>query len=344
MFVLGIETSCDETAAAVLEGPRRILSNIVSSQLDLHHAYGGVVPELASRRHIEIIDEVVGRSLSEAGLTLQDVGLVAVTVGPGLAGALLVGVTFARAAAHVLHKPLAGINHIEAHLYAPVLEDESLTYPFVSLVVSGGHTLLVRVRSLGHYELLGTTRDDAAGEAFDKVAKLMGLGYPGGPVIDKMAASGNPLTYRFPRPMLTRRSSLNFSFSGLKTAVLYRLRGYGPHKMAPGQPVPGRLEDIAASVQEAIVDVLAGKALRALEATGCGTLAIGGGVAANSRLRARLTELSSRHGFKLYLPSRVMCTDNAAMIAGLAFAKYEAGLPGESLDTDPGLQIRNTKL
>jgi len=349
VIVLGIETSCDETSASVLESPRRILSNIISSQMELHHAYGGVVPELASRRHVEVIDEVVKESLAHAGLLLRDLDLIAVTAGPGLIGALLIGMTFAKTLAYALGKPLMGINHLESHLYAPLLENPGMQFPFVSLIVSGGHTLLVWVKDIGKYEILGSTFDDAAGEAFDKVGKLLGLGYPGGPVIDRLAKLGNPKAYRFPRPMLSSCKSLDFSFSGLKTAVLYLVKGYGARKMEPsvwkggqshfGQSSDGKMEDLLASFQQAVVDVLVEKCLRALRRTGAASLAIGGGVAANSRLRSELEKASAQHGFALYLPSRMMCTDNAGMVAGLACARAMAGLGGESLEANPRLHL-----
>lgn len=338
MIVLGIETSCDETSASVLESPRLILSNVISSQMDLHHAYGGVVPELASRRHVEVIADVVEESLKKAGVSLKDIDLIAVTAGPGLIGALLIGVTFAKALAYGLEKPLMGINHLESHLYAPLLENPEMDFPFVSLIVSGGHTLLVWVKGVGEYEILGSTFDDAAGEAFDKIGKLLGLGYPGGPVIDKLAKLGNPKAYRFPRPMLSSCRSLDFSFSGLKTAILYLIKGYGAHKMEPAV-WNGKMEDLAASFQQAVVDVLVEKSLRALRKTGAKALALGGGVAANSQLRAELEKACLQDDFKLYLPSKVMCTDNAAMVAGLACARATAGLGGEPLEANPRLHL-----
>ncbi|MBI1870166.1 MAG: tRNA (adenosine(37)-N6)-threonylcarbamoyltransferase complex transferase subunit TsaD [Chlamydiae bacterium] len=346
MLVLGIETSCDETAACVLEGGMnqpKILSNVISSQWDLHHAYGGVVPELASRRHVEIIRSVVEESLREAHQTLSQIDLMAVTTGPGLVGALLIGVTFAKTISTILKKPLMGINHLEAHLYASFLEDETMDFPLVSLIVSGGHTELVWVKKLGQYEVLGKTFDDAAGEAYDKVAKLLGLGYPGGPVIDQLAKNGNSKAFRFPRPMLSK-SSLDFSFSGLKTAVLYLVKGYGAQKKTFAKWDKERTQDLAASFQETVVEVLTEKCLRALKKTGCHRLAIGGGVAANSRLRERLQELSKAEGFQLSLPSRKMCTDNGAMIAGLAYAYHQAGLPGEPLDVNPGMKIQKSNI
>jgi N6-L-threonylcarbamoyladenine synthase len=339
LIVLGIETSCDETSASVLKSPRRILSNVISSQMELHHAYGGVVPELASRRHVEVIDEVVKESLTQAGISLEDIDLIAVTAGPGLIGALLIGMTFAKSLAYALGKPLMGINHLESHLYAPLLENPQMQFPFVSLIVSGGHTLLVWVKDVGEYEILGSTFDDAAGEAFDKIGKLLGLGYPGGPVIDRLAKSGNPKAYRFPRPMLSSCKSLDFSFSGLKTAILYLVKGYGAHRLEPAVWKAGKMEDLAASFQQAVVDVLVEKCVRALRQTGAASLAIGGGVAANSQLRSDLEKASVQHGFALFLPSKIMCTDNAGMVAGLACARAMAGLGGEPLEANPRLHL-----
>ncbi|MBI1882686.1 MAG: tRNA (adenosine(37)-N6)-threonylcarbamoyltransferase complex transferase subunit TsaD [Chlamydiae bacterium] len=343
MKVLGLETSCDETAACILESPRRILSNVISSQIALHHEYGGVVPELASRRHVEMMGPVIEESLTRAGCDLTSVDLISVTVGPGLLGSLLMGVTFAKTLSYAIEKPLIGVNHLEAHFYAPFLEDPELKFPLVSLIVSGGHTLLVWVKGLGQYEILGCTFDDAAGEAYDKVAKLLGLGYPGGPVIDQLAQKGNPKVFRLPKPYLSK-NSLDFSFSGLKTAVLYLVKGYGSRNTGSTPFKKGRIEDLAASFQEVVVEVLTKKCMIALEKTGVENLAMGGGVAANSRLRERLTELAQKKGFHLSLPSKTLCTDNAAMIAALGLARFEAGLPGEPLEANPKLKIRHMHL
>ena len=343
MIVLGLESSCDETAACLLEGPRKILSHQISSQMALHHAYGGVVPEIASRRHIEVVDVLVRECCDQAGLRLSNVDLLAVTVGPGLIGSLLIGVTFAKTLAYALQKPIVGIHHLEAHLYAPFLENLDLDFPFVSLIVSGGHTLLVWVKKFGEYEILGSTHDDAAGEAYDKVAKLLGLGYPGGPVIDELAGKGNPKAYRLPRPLLSNCRSLDFSFSGLKTAVLYAVKGYGSHKMNPVAWEDSQICDLAASFQEAVVDCLVEKSLRALHKTGVKRLAIGGGVAANSLLRRRLQDQADQDGFALSLPSKMMCTDNAVMVAGLGFAKWNAGRRGEPLEARATLKFQSSE-
>ncbi len=339
MIVLGIETSCDETAASILKGPREILSNVISSQMELHHAYGGVVPEMASRRHVEVIDIVVRESIKKAKIDLSQIDLIAVTVGPGLVGSLLIGATFAKTLAHALHKPCMGINHLEGHLYAPMLENLDLEFPWVSLIVSGGHTLLVWVKAIGQYEILGSTFDDAAGEAYDKVAKLLGLGYPGGPIIDQLAREGDPKAVKLPKPYLSK-TSMDFSFSGLKTAVLYSVKGYGRNKNTPVHLEDKALKNLAASFQASVVDVLTEKCLRALNHTGASRLAIGGGVAANSRLREHLKEFAQEKGFEVFLPSKAMCTDNAAMIASLGWATYNAGLQGEVLEVNPKLRIR----
>lgn len=338
VIVLGIETSCDETAASVFEGPSHILSNIISSQMDLHHTYGGVVPEIASRQHVAVIDAVVDESLKQAHIEPSKLDLIAVTTGPGLVGSLLIGVTFAKTLAYSFSKPCVGINHLEAHLYAPHLENPDLEFPWISLIVSGGHTLLVWVKNLGDYEILGSTFDDAAGEAYDKVAKLFGLGYPGGPAIDRLAREGNPKAFSLPRPYLSK-TSMDFSFSGLKTAMLYLVKGYGARKYDSVHLEETKLKDLAASFQEAVSDVLTEKCLRALSYTGLDRLAIGGGVAANSRLRERLQELSNEKGFRLFLPAKAMCTDNAAMVASLAWARHQAGLNGKDLTVNPKLRI-----
>ena len=323
MIVLGIETSCDETAASLVKDQRKILSNIISSQVELHRDFGGVVPELASRRHLDVIHLVIEQAL--AGLGKDDIDLIAVTAGPGLIGSLLIGVTFAKALAFSWQKRLVGVDHLEAHLFTSRMEHPEIEYPHLCLMVSGGHTLIVLVKALGDYKIVGSTIDDAAGEAFDKVAKLLGLGYPGGPIIDRLARQGNPKAVRFPRPLLQQKN-YNFSFSGLKTAVLYKLRGYGAR--SPEQSVweKERKADLVASFQEAVVDVLVKKTLRAAESHHLRQIAIGGGVAANSRLREKFTLMAKERQIQVYFPSMSMCTDNAAMVAGLAGAKECAGL------------------
>jgi N6-L-threonylcarbamoyladenine synthase len=313
-LVLGIETSCDETAAAVVANGAAILSSVVSSQIDLHARFGGVVPEIASRAHVELLTPVVAEALIEAGVT-SGVEAVAATVGPGLAGALLVGVSAAKALALVWDVPFIGVNHMEAHLYAALLEEPDLKPPLVALLVSGGHTMLVEMQDHGRYRLLGSTVDDAAGEAFDKVARFLGLGYPGGPAIQEAAASGNPEAIRFPRAMID--DGYQFSFSGLKTAVINHVRKH-PEVTTP---------DVAASFQAAVVDVLVTKAVRAAEECGAEALCLGGGVAANGPLRERTAAECARRGLRAVLPSRAMCTDNAAMVAAAGWWQLQADGP-----------------
>jgi len=305
-LVLGIETSCDETAAACVRGGLDVVSSVVSSQVELHAQYGGVVPEIASRAHNELIIPVVARAMVEAGVDSDRIDAVAATVGPGLIGALLVGVSAAKALALTWGVPFVGVNHLEAHLYAALLEDPGIQLPMVVLLVSGGHTMLVLMEDHGRYRILGQTLDDAAGEAFDKVARFLGLGYPGGPAIDREAMDGDPEAVRFPRSMID--DGLDFSFSGLKTAVVNHVRA------KPDVSTP----DVAASFQAAVVDVLVSKARRAAAETGARALAIGGGVAANSLLREQFLTACTDDGLHAFLPSRAMCTDNAAMIGSAA--------------------------
>jgi N6-L-threonylcarbamoyladenine synthase len=309
--VLGIETSCDETAAACVRGGNDVLSSVVSSQVDLHARYGGVVPEIASRAHSELIIPVTARALIEAGIDGDDVDVVAATTGPGLIGALLVGVSAAKALALAWDVPFVSVNHLEAHLYAGFLEEPELRFPLVVLLVSGGHTMLVLVEGHGRYRLLGQTLDDAAGEAFDKVARFLGLGYPGGPAIDAAAMVGDPDAIRFPRSMMD--DGLDFSFSGLKTSVVNHVRS---HPQAS-------TEDVAASFQQAVVDVLVAKARRAAQEVGAVALALGGGVAANSLLREQFLGACAEDGLHAFLPSRQMCTDNAAMIASAGWYRLQ---------------------
>ncbi len=305
MLVLAIESSCDETAAAVVRDGRLVLSNVVASQVKDHAVYGGVVPEIASRRHLEAIIPVVGEALREAGVGLADLEGIAVTQGPGLAGALLVGIAAAKGLAYVRRIPVVGVNHIEGHLLAAFLE-RPVEFPFLALAVSGGHTHLYRVEGVGRYVTLGQTLDDAAGEAFDKVAKLLGLPYPGGMLIDGLAAAGNPAAIRFPRP-LSHDGTFNFSFSGLKTAVLTHLRNHPD--AAQGQS----LNDLCASFQAAVCDVLVRKAAAAVDATGLTRLVVAGGVACNSGLRREMARLAQERGLELHIPSPALCSDNAAM-------------------------------
>ena len=307
-LVLGIETSCDDTSAAVLEDGRTLRSHLIAGQ-DLHQLYGGVVPELAARAHLELLPRLVARAVAEAGIDACSLTAVAVTRAPGLVGSLVVGVAFAKAYGLSLGIPVVGVNHIEGHLNATALEHGEGPWPAVSLVVSGGHTELVEVRGFGDYRWLGSTRDDAAGEAYDKVAKLLGLGFPGGPVIDRLATAGDPKAFDFPRPML-HQPGLDFSFSGLKTAVALAAAARG----AP--PYPETLvADIAASFQAAVVDTLVGKSMRAVAQTGALALLLGGGVACNRELRRRLAAACAEQGVALRIPSPRLCADNAAMVA-----------------------------
>ena len=325
MKILGIETSCDETCAAVVEDGRRVLSSVVASQMDLHRKYGGVVPEIASRAHLEALVPVVGEALDVAAVGVGEIDAVAVVHRPGLIGSLLLGVTAAKTLAWLHDRPLVGIDHVESHIYAACLEREALPFPCVGLIVSGGHTSLYACDGPRSQTLLGATTDDAAGEAFDKVASILGLGYPGGPSIDKASARGSPKAVHFSRPWLGRES-FDFSFSGVKTAVLYHVRGHGAGaKARPTDLTEQETADVAASFQECVVDVLVGKTLRAAEVRGLDRIIVGGGVAANRRLRARFEQEAAAAGLDLILPPTRYCTDNAAMVAGLAYHCVRAG-------------------
>jgi N6-L-threonylcarbamoyladenine synthase len=316
MRVLAIESSCDESAVAVLDEDRGLLAHVLHSQIDLHRVYGGVVPELASRDHVRRLVPLVRAALADAASTPADLGGVAYTAGPGLIGALLTGAALARSLAFAWGLPAINIHHLEGHLLAPLLEPDPPGFPHVALLVSGGHTMLVEVRGIGEYRVLGETRDDAAGEAFDKTAKLLGLPYPGGPELARLALEGRPGVYGFPRPMLDR-PGLEFSFSGLKTAVSLAVK-------APDFD-PARRADVAHGVETAIVATLVAKALRALEATGLDTLVVSGGVGANRRLRADLTAAAARRGARVHYPRIEFCTDNAAMVAVAGLARLRAG-------------------
>lgn len=318
IVILGIESSCDETAASVVRNGREVLSNVISSQIALHTLYGGVVPEIASRKHIEKINVVIEEALAEAHMTLDDIDAIGVTYGPGLVGALLVGVSEAKAIAYAKNLPLIGVHHIEGHISANYIENKDLEPPFACLVVSGGHTHLVIVKDYGKYEIVGRTRDDAAGEAFDKVARAIGLGYPGGPKIDKVSKEGNPNAIAFPRAKVAD-SAYDFSFSGLKSAVLNYLNGC---KM---KNIPIVQADVAASFQKAVVDVLVEHAMHAVEEYGFKKFAIAGGVASNSALRSAMEEACKKRGVAFYHPSPILCTDNAAMIGAAAYYEYLAG-------------------
>jgi N6-L-threonylcarbamoyladenine synthase len=326
-LILGIETSCDETAAAVVAGGTEVLSSVVSSQVDIHARYGGVVPEVASRAHVELLTPVIAQALVEAGVEGRDLSGVAATAGPGLVGSLLVGVSSAKALSLVWDLPFIAVNHLEAHLYSAFLEEPALELPLVALLVSGGHTQLIVMDGHGSYRVLGQTVDDAAGEAYDKVARYLGLGYPGGPLIDRLAMDGSP-TIDFPRPMMS--SAYDFSFSGLKTAVINHVR------KNPDVPV----EDVAASFQEAVVDVLVTKARRAARDVGAKAICLGGGVAANSRLREAILEACVDDGLQGFVPSRSLCTDNAAMVASVGWYRLQSDGPSP-LDTgaDPNLRL-----
>ena len=317
-LILAIESSCDETAASVVKNGREVLSNVISSQIALHTQFGGVVPEIASRKHIEKINQVVTQALEDAGVTLTDVDAIGVTYGPGLVGALLVGVAEAKAIAFAAKKPLVGVHHIEGHVSANYIENPDLEPPFLCAIVSGGHTHLVIVKDYGQFEILGRTRDDAAGEAFDKVARAIGLGYPGGPKIDRLAKEGNPDAIEFPRAKIGE-NPYDFSFSGVKSAVLNYLNGA---KMK-GEEV--NRADIAASFQKAVVDVLVEHTMQAAADFGMKKVAIAGGVASNGALRTAMEKACTEHGYKFYRPSPIFCTDNAAMIGVAAYYEYIRG-------------------
>jgi N6-L-threonylcarbamoyladenine synthase len=316
MRILAIESSCDESAAAILDAGRGLLAHEIFSQIELHRVYGGVVPELASRDHVRRLLPLVRSVMTKAQTTPGELDGVAYTAGPGLIGALLTGASLARSLAYAWKVPALGVHHLEGHLLAPLLEPEPPPFPHVALLVSGGHTMLIEVREIGRYRLLGETRDDAAGEAFDKTAKLLGLPYPGGPELARLAARGTPGTFTFPRPMLDR-PGLEFSFSGLKTAVVHALRGR--------EMTDAMRADVAEGVQLSIVETLTAKALRALEETGLDTLVVSGGVSANRSLRTRLAEAARRRGARVYYPRIEFCTDNAAMIAVAGLARLQAG-------------------
>ncbi len=338
MIILGIETSCDETSAAVLEDGR-VKSNIISSQL-VHQEYGGVVPELASRAHQRLIIPIVNQALNIAKVEKNQLNGIAVTYGPGLMGALLVGLSFAKALAYGLKIPFVGINHLEAHMYSNFIEEPKPDYPFICLIVSGGHTQLVFVKEPLHHKLLGETLDDAAGEAFDKVAKMLGLGFPGGPKIDKLASMGIPDYVRFPRSLL-EKSGYDFSFSGIKTSVLYWLRDRGLLGNDDKSTIDSdELKNICASFQAAVVEVLVMKTIQAVKTLHVNNVAIAGGVSANSELRKKLKDASNEYGFKLFIPDVQFCTDNGAMIAQLGWMKLQRGIKSTfDLNAVPNLNI-----
>lgn len=333
VVILAIESSCDETAAAVIKNGREVLSNIISSQIALHTLYGGVVPEIASRKHIERMNQVIEEALSEAKTSLEDINAVAVTYGPGLVGALLVGVAEAKAISYAAKKPLIGVHHIEGHISANYIENKELKPPFLCLIVSGGHTHLVIVKDYGEYEILGRTHDDAAGEAFDKVARAIGLGYPGGPKIDCLAKEGNPQAISFPRAHI-EGAPYDFSFSGLKSAVLNYLN------ITQMKQEEMNLADIAASFQAAVVDVLVAHTILAAKNYRLHQVAIAGGVASNSYLRSQMLTACQTNGFELYYPSPIYCTDNAAMIGAAAYYEYQKGKYSKlDLNAVPNLRL-----
>ena len=333
VLILAIESSCDETAAAVVKNGREVLSNVINTQIAIHTEYGGVVPEIASRKHIENINPVIKKALTDAGVTLDDIDAIGVTYGPGLVGALLVGVAEAKAIAFAKNKPLVGVHHIEGHISANYVENKELEPPFVALVVSGGHTHLVKVNDYGEYEIIGRTRDDAAGEAFDKVARAIGLGYPGGPKIDKLAKEGNPEAIEFPRAHVDD-APYDFSFSGIKSAVL----NYINSANMQGREI--NRADVAASFQKAVVDALVSRAVKLAKECGMDKLAIAGGVASNSALRAAVQEECAKNNIRFYSPSPVLCTDNAAMIGAAAYYEYIKGVRhGYDLNAVPNLKL-----
>lgn len=333
IIVLGIESSCDETAASVVKNGREVLSNIILSQIDIHRKFGGVVPEVASRKHVEAISNVVRDAMDKANIKYDDIDVVAATYGPGLVGALLVGLSAAKGIAYAINKPFVGVNHIEGHISANYIADKDLQPPFLCLVVSGGHTHLVKVSDYGDYEILGRTRDDAAGEAFDKVARAIGLPYPGGPAIDKIAKNGDKSAIDFPRAFL-EEGSLDFSFSGLKSSVLNYLN------KAKMKGIEVNREDVAASFQQAVIDVLVEKSIKAVKDNNFNKLCIAGGVAANSALRNELEKRCKKENIEFLYPPIILCTDNAAMIACDGYYEYLKGNKSDlSLNAVPGLKL-----
>jgi len=331
--ILAIESSCDETSAAVVRNGREVLSNIIASQIDIHTKFGGVVPEVASRKHIEVISNVVQEALDEANMTLEDIDAVAVTYGPGLVGALLVGVQYAKSLAYSIDKPLIAVNHIEGHISANFIEHKDLQPPFICLVVSGGHTFIVHMKDYGEFEVIGQTRDDAAGEAYDKIARAIGLGYPGGPKIDKLAKEGNAEAIKFPRANF-HDDSLDFSFSGVKSAVLNYLNKAEMTKQEINKA------DVAASFQKAVVDVLVDNVMKTCQKKKVDKVAIAGGVASNSALREHMIKEGEKKGIKVLFPSPILCTDNAAMIGSAAYFEFLQGRTAPlNLNAVPNLKL-----
>jgi len=334
MNILAIESSCDETSAAVVQNGRKVLSNIIASQIDIHKKFGGVVPEVASRAHVEVISSVVEEALSKGEVTLEDIDAVAVTYGPGLVGALLVGLQYAKGLAYAIKKPLIGVNHIEGHISANFIQYEDLEPPFVCLVVSGGHTYIVYMKDYGEFEIMGQTRDDAAGEAYDKVARAIGLGYPGGPKIDKLSKEGNADAIKFPRANFHDPVTLDFSFSGLKSSVL----NYLNQMSMKGEEV--NKADVAASFQKAVVDYLSDNSMRACKLLGANKLCVAGGVASNSCLRDKLKDEGGKNGIDILFPDMILCTDNAAMIGSAAYFEFLKGRTSPmNLNAVPNLKL-----
>ena len=332
-YTMGIETSCDDSSVAILKNDREVLVNLISSQIDIHALFGGVVPEIASRKHLEAINPLIEKALADTNLSYEDIDLISVTKGPGLMGSLLVGISAAKGLSLATDTPLIGANHMQGHICANYLSNKDLEPPFISLVVSGGHTYLCKVNSYTDYEVIGKTLDDAAGESFDKVARKIGLGYPGGPKIDKLSKEGNKDAIDFPRVML-EKGSYDFSFSGLKTAVL----NYAHKLEQRGEEV--NKADLAASFQEAVVDVLVDKSMMLLKETGLKKIAVSGGVAANSRLKERLKEECDKEGIKFYHPTVILCTDNAAMIAMAGYLNYKNGAVDDNfMKVYPNLEL-----
>ena len=331
--ILGIESSCDETAAAVVRNGRELLSNVISSQIDTHTKFGGVVPEVASRKHIEVVNSVVEEALEKSGMTLDDIDAIGVTYGPGLVGALLVGLQYAKGLSYSTNKPLIGVNHIEGHISANFIEHKELQPPFVCLVVSGGHTFIVNMEDYGKFEVLGQTRDDAAGEAYDKIARAIGLGYPGGPKIDKISKEGNENAIKFPKANF-HEDTLDFSFSGVKSAVL----NYINNASMKGETI--NRADVAASFQKAVVDVLVENVMTACKKKNVDKIVVAGGVASNSKLRYRLIEEGNKRNINVLFPSPILCTDNAAMIASAAYFEFLKGnVASLDLNAKPNLKL-----
>lgn len=333
MITLGIESSCDETSVAIVRDGREVLSNIIASQIDVHKKYGGVVPEIASRKHVEAISQVIDEAFKEAEISYDDLDMICATRGPGLIGALLVGLSAGRTMAYALDKPFVGVNHMMGHICANYISNKELEPPFICLVVSGGHTYLLDVKDYTEFKLIGRTLDDAAGEAYDKISRVLGLGYPGGPEIEKAARDGEDI-YNYPRVMIN--DGYDFSFSGLKTAVINHL-----HNMEQKNE-SYRIEDVARSFQDAVIDVLVEKTIRLTEERNLDKIVLSGGVSANGELRRRMEEASNEHGYRVYYPEKILCTDNAAMIASAGYYEYKSGKYENNVTAKPNLGLENS--